>query len=249
MSSDDLFSLVVVGVTGDGKSTTCNTLAGSEIFDTSGGLGSETTRCSHADYLYIGDEVRETRVVDTIGLHDTGLPAQEVMRRFAAFSDLVPCGIDLFVFVVRWGRFKPEHEAAVDAFVSNCGDSALSHMLLVFTSCSLSAEKLAETIEASAPDSLRRLLPKLPGPPVGIDNVKDAGAARSALHAAIDTAAAATGGKRYSNEALAEARARFDAKQEEERLAFAAAVADWRKGSGPVAVEREPQPAAEAATV
>ena len=52
--------------------------------------------------------------------------------------------------------------------------------------------------------------------------------------------------KRYSNEALAEARLRYDAKREEERQQFAAAVADWRKGSGPVVIERE-QPTSETA--
>ena len=75
--------------------------------------------------------------------------------------------------------------------------------------------------------------------PIGIDSIKDRSAARATLHAAIDLAAAATNGLRYSNEALAEARSRHDVKQEEERAAFAAAVADWRKGSGPVIVERE----------
>ena len=214
-------------------------MVGSDVFDTSGGLGSETSACSHSDYLYLGPSVREMRIVDTIGLHDTDLPQEEVMRRFSAFADLVPCGIDLFLFIVRWGRFKPEHEAAFDAFVANCGEAALGNTLLVFTSCGLSAEALAAQIDSHAPPSLRRLLPKLVSTPIGIDSIKDRSAARATLHAAIDLAAAATNGLRYSNEALAEARSRHDAKQEEERAAFAAAVADWRKGSGPVIVERE----------
>ena len=44
---------------------------------------------------------------------------------------------------------------------------------------------------------------------------------------------------RYSNAALVDARAKHDVAEEEERAAFAAAVADWRKGTGPVAIERE----------
>ena len=245
---DELFSVVVVGVTGDGKSTTCNTLCGRAAFDTSGGLSSETADCAHADYLCLdGGEVREMRVVDTIGLHDTSLPAAEVMKRFSLFSDLVPCGIDVFLFVVRYGRWKPEHEAAMDAFAANCGDSALANTILVFTNCTLEPAALAENIEAHAPASLRRLLPRLAGPPVGVDHMADAGSARLRIHSAIETAATAGGGmKRYSNEALAEARLRYDAKREEERQQFAAAVADWRKGSGPVVIERE-QPTSETA--
>ncbi len=96
--SGDLFSVVVVGVTGDGKSTTGNTLVGRDEFQVSGGLCSETSICSHADYLYLGSGVRETRVIDTIGLSDTGLSAAAVMERFSKFSSLCPRGIACVVF-------------------------------------------------------------------------------------------------------------------------------------------------------
>ena len=29
------------------------------------------------------------------------------------------------------GRFKPEHDAALDSFVRNCGEAALQHTVLV----------------------------------------------------------------------------------------------------------------------
>lgn len=41
-------------------------------------------------------------------------------------------------------------------------------------------------------------------------------------------------GARYSNEALADAREKLKAAEEAESKAFAAAVAEWRRGSGPV---------------
>lgn len=116
----------------------------------------------------------------------------------------------------------------------------MAHTALAFTGCSLGADELAAQLESNAPESLRRLLAKLPAAAVGVDNhAADASIARGALHGAVQTIADANAGRRYSNAALAEARARSDVRREEERKAFAAAVADWRKGAGPVQVVRE----------
>ena len=79
--------------------------------------------CAHADYVR-GDDL--WRVVDTVGLQDTGLTAAEALRRFELFSEHTPAGIDVFAFVLRWGRFKPEHEATLSAFVANAGEGALA---------------------------------------------------------------------------------------------------------------------------
>jgi hypothetical protein len=178
------------------------------------------------------------RVVDTIGLHDTGLTAADVMARFSTFAEHTPQGIHVFLFVVRWGRFKPEHEAALSAFAANAGEAALRHTLLVFTHCSESSEDLQRIVHAKdAPASLREWASKAGGA-VAVDNVLAAPDSRAALHIAIERLCAENE-EPYSNDALAEARRRHDGRQEEERAAFAAAVADWRKGEGPVVIERE----------
>eukprot|EP00656_Telonema_subtile_P002473 TRINITY_DN11099_c0_g1_i3.p1 TRINITY_DN11099_c0_g1~~TRINITY_DN11099_c0_g1_i3.p1 ORF type:complete len:258 (+),score=46.71 TRINITY_DN11099_c0_g1_i3:60-833(+) len=233
-------TLCLVGVTGDGKSSTGNSLCGRQEFVVSGGLSSETSEVAHADYLHMAPpNFFEYRCIDTIGLQDTGLPAGEVIERFNKFSEHCAYGIDVFLFVVRWGRFKPEHEAAFDAFVANCGEAALGHTVLVFTHCKLSADELCAQVEAHAPKALQRLLPALAGPPVGIENVELPTESKAALQQAIDAACEANNSKRYSNEALAAARSQADVKREEERIAFAAAVSDWRKTDGPVEIVRE----------
>lgn len=237
----DRQTVVLVGVTGDGKSSTGNTLCGAEAFRVSGGFKSETQECAHADYLRGG---AFWRVVDTVGLHDTGLSQKEVLDRFSMFADRTTAGIDAFLFVVRWGRFKPEHDAAMSSFVANCGEAALGHTVLVFTHCRDAQGALQQALTADAPETLRSWASQVQGvvgienPPPGSDP-EASRPARDAVHQALEKLLAANGGRRYSNAALAEARARAAEKEEAERAAFAAAVADWRKGTGPVTIERE----------
>jgi hypothetical protein len=225
--------IVLAGVTGDGKSSTGNTLVGAPVFDVSGGLCSATQECSHADFM---DGEMATRVVDTVGFCDTSLTHEATLERFRSFGARAPCGIDCFLFVVRWGRFKPEHEAALSSFSRNVSDAALPHTLLCFTHCSLDAAALNAALDSGAPPALRALLGRV-GVVVGVDNNAGGSAGQLSLHAAVERVRAGRGGDRFSNVALDEAQAMHAAADEEERAAFAAAVSDWRKGTGPVLVE------------
>ena len=229
-------TVVLVGVTGDGKSSTGNTLCGTSAFQVSAGFKSETQELAHADYLC---GASFWRVIDTIGLQDTNLTQKEVLDRFSTFSEAAAEGIDCFLFVVRWGRFKPEHDEALAAFALNCGESALRHTMLVFTHCDLDEETLQrQVLDPSAPPSLRHWLERIGGGFVGIDNT-DGPAARLHVQSALTRLVAGYEGGRYSNEALADAREKLKAAEEAESKAFAAAVAEWRRGSGPVSIERE----------
>jgi len=225
--------IVLVGVTGDGKSSTGNTLANAPAFAVSSGLSSATQENSHADFM---DGDVATRVVDTIGFCDTSLTHEACLERFRSFGDHTPCGIDCFLFVVRWGRFKPEHDAALNTFFRNVGDEAFSHTVICFTHCTLDAAALKVALDADAPPSLRSWLNRVGGV-TGVDNgAESSTSGQRLLHEIV---ACISTDSRYSNAALEEAQAKHAVAEEEERAAFAAAVSDWRKGTGPVVVERE----------
>ena len=166
----------------------------------------------------------------------------------------------------RAGRFTPEKQRGLDAFVANVGEAALERTLVVFTHCAdagaLEAARAggragadrrvgpasnrppgrtgcATQASGSAPKALCGWLDRAAGS-VCVENVAAPEDARMRLRAALGALATRVGADRYSNEALRDARRRQAADREEERAAFADAVADWRKGEGPVVVEREP---------
>lgn len=250
-------SIVLVGVTGSGKSSVGSSILGSgdnssgagggtakapPPFAISAGLQSKTSEAAHGEVgrlSHSDGKLRTYRVVDTIGLHDTTLPAAETVERFLGFIEHVPhAGVDVFLFVLPWGRFKPEHEAAVDTFIAHCGARVLEHTVFVFTHCTLTNEELRAQLVTDAPAALRRVLPSLAFPSVvGVDLVAGAQSrgAASRLLMAIDEACDSLW-RPYPLETIAAACAqRGEAQEEEERAAFASAVSDWRKGSAPCA--------------
>ena len=64
-------------------------------------------------------------------------------------------------------RWKPEHEASLDAFVANAGERALAHTIVVFTHCK-GEEALAVALR-DAPAPLRRWVARVHSV-VGIEN-------------------------------------------------------------------------------
>ena len=239
-------AIVLVGVTGGGKSSVGCVLARDDAaFGISAGLSSATAAAAHVDYASIvrlvdgtgnTEERRHvTRIIDTVGLHDTSLPAATAISNFASFEDLVPlAGTDLFLFVMPYGRFSAASEAALDAFLACCGDGALEHTVIVFTRCVLPPDELKAELCRSAPPSLRRILSRLAFPSViGVDLVRRPRAALKLLRAAVDEGVEALNTERYEPAVLAAALEEYGSgQQEDERAAFATAVSDWRKGGG-----------------
>ena len=122
--------VVVVGITGAGKSSTSNTLAGRlhKAFGVSGSVTSVTQAATFRDYAFVKED---WRVVDTPGLGDTNRSAATVRGEIARIARFAPHGVTAFVVVVPRGRFTSEHEAALRELEAVFGAEALRRFAVV----------------------------------------------------------------------------------------------------------------------
>lgn len=200
--------ICLVGITGEGKSTTGNTISGEKAFQASAKTRSVTRGCAFIDFQMNNVAYR---IIDTPGLQDTNLTPAELLDRFKHFADLAPQGVDAFLFVCKRGRFKSEHFHAFRTFQEACTSEALSYTAFLFTNLDEETNEefqLALREEAPEVPNLVECLSKVNGRALGIDN--KGGAARSAADRTlvinlVSQIRSINLGHRYSNEFLHEA--------------------------------------------
>lgn len=210
-------TIVMVGPTGQGKSTLGNMLAGGgqgyTPFKTSDDFDSETLDCAHADFLH---DSREHRAIDTIGFLDTRMDASENMDKFSCFADRAPAGIDVFLFVLKKGRFTEQSLGQLVAFRSIAGDSAMSYTILVFTHCGAETnESLRERCLSSTNPHLKNAVDSC-AVVLGVDSLDTDRSEddRVNLLNAVSDLIKDHHGVKYDNAALNEARERRQALKE-----------------------------------
>lgn len=202
--------VVVMGNTGVGKSTLGNTLLGTCFFEESDDVVSETEKCQSCERL---NHSPPLRVVDTVGFLDSRLSPEEQSLRTEKFADFVPDGVDVFLLVLRQGRFTAYEEDQFTYFVDMVGESALRHTIVVFSFCSSGplkqeADPLA-WCRASSNDHLAQVAKQIQGI-VCVDNSALSNrqeGSRKVLHE-IQRLVDRNKQVRYSNTALLDARKR-----------------------------------------
>ncbi|CAG8607641.1 2400_t:CDS:2 [Ambispora leptoticha] len=104
----DIRNIILIGRTENGKSTLANVLINSNEFMESAGSISETRKIQIKEFEETidtsGDQVIKYRVIDTVGLGDTGLIEKEVLYKVTEASHYIREGLNQILFVTN-GRF------------------------------------------------------------------------------------------------------------------------------------------------
>lgn len=209
--------LVVVGITGAGKSSTANTLCGRTVqpFKLSSSITSVTQAVALRDYTFMESD---WRVIDTPGLLDTNKRPEEVRGELLRLASFAPHGISAFIVVVPRGRFTPEHRQALADTMQLFGPQMADHAVVAVTSATdlsegrnlLPRDVLLEEInQLPLGHLLRSFVERVRFRLVPVENRADPQrqVSRLSLHQRILELEDANGGARYDASGLADSSA------------------------------------------
>lgn len=141
--AETFLSVIFVGKTGTGKSTTANTLLEEEKFSVSGAFESVTKHVQYGDADF---NDKTYRIFDTPGYLDVDISSIEVTEQIADWVRSSSHGLDAFVLLLPYGRLGKEHWESFQTFKNSFGISALNRTVVAITQlrpASLSSEQAA----------------------------------------------------------------------------------------------------------
>mmetsp|Transcript_56818 Transcript_56818/g.151655 ORF Transcript_56818/g.151655 Transcript_56818/m.151655 type:complete len:350 (-) Transcript_56818:23-1072(-) len=124
-------SVLLVGMTGEGKSFIGNLLLDRKEFTASDDSSSVTQECSSAS-REVPKRGFKLNVIDAAGLFDTHKSQQDVYDALAQFAEMAPEGIHAILVVIPGGRYKKSVNDALVAVEIFFGEEVWGHCIVVY---------------------------------------------------------------------------------------------------------------------
>ena len=217
--------LVLIGMTGAGKSSTGNSILcanenRSPPFKTSCQSSTLTLCSTSARELVLG---RSIAVVDTPGFLDTNFPVEKTITEIEKCVFLLSPGLHAILLVVRIGRLTAEVLKAVSSAQEVFGKESINYMILVFTGYdSLRRDGISlEEYVADLEGEMKTLIEMCNNRYIAIDNTLDPVSSENiqqieSLLKMVENVVSVNSGNCYTNEMLKEAHELME--QERERI-------------------------------
>eukprot|EP00931_Biecheleriopsis_adriatica_P073879 TRINITY_DN48086_c0_g1_i1.p1 TRINITY_DN48086_c0_g1~~TRINITY_DN48086_c0_g1_i1.p1 ORF type:complete len:444 (-),score=81.46 TRINITY_DN48086_c0_g1_i1:67-1332(-) len=165
LGPDSKRNIVLLGLTGAGKSTLGNGMTKSKKFATADSMVSVTSTVDCMDF-------GKYRVIDTPGFFDTTMGHEEAAEALKTFANLAREGLAAVIIVVRNGRFTEENQAVIKFIEAVLGAEALGkYGIMVITGTFKSSEELRSELASLPEDNLgRKLADRLGGRVLAVGN-------------------------------------------------------------------------------
>ncbi|KAL2467490.1 P-loop containing nucleoside triphosphate hydrolase superfamily protein [Forsythia ovata] len=156
--NDEVRTVVLVGKTGNGKSSTGNSILQRDEFESKLAWTSVTRTCEM--HTMVWEDGRILNVIDTPGLVDISDESECIEKEIIKCIDMANDGIHAVLFVMSIGIcFSKEEEYAFKCLQKLFGSKIVDHMILVFTGGDkLESLTLDDYLNSSCPKPLKDIV-------------------------------------------------------------------------------------------
>uniref|UniRef100_A0A8C6TBY6 AIG1-type G domain-containing protein n=1 Tax=Neogobius melanostomus TaxID=47308 RepID=A0A8C6TBY6_9GOBI len=194
--------------TGNGKSSSGNTILGRAAFKSDFGQKAITKVCQKEQRIVNSCRVE---VVDTPGLFDNSMSNQEINEEMVKCISLVAPGPHVILLVLRIGRFTPEENETLNLIKKVFGSDAQKYIIVLFThgdELDKNKTSIEDFIKDKCDDSCQKLISDC-GNRYHVFNNRDKTKRQQVneLIQKIDSLIKENGGSCYTNKMLKEAEA------------------------------------------